>query len=143
MNAQSLQEQAAYAAAKYESLLGRMDEITDLMTAALAASDTDSALRLLDARSEICDEISVCSQSLDSLMGRIESKDPNLQTLLKQVYANLTSLSEKQTSCEALMATRLNECRSELMALRREHGLSKAYRPPKRAKNACFLDSKS
>lgn len=142
MNPQSLQEQAEYAAAKYDSLLGRMDEITDLMIAALAASDTDSALRLLDARSEVCHEISVCSQSLDALMGRLESRDPSLETLLKQVYVNLTSLSEKQTACETLMAQRLNECRSELGALRQGRGLDRTYRPPQRAKKAVFLDSK-
>lgn len=142
MNAHSLQEQAAYAAAKYESLLTRMDEITDLMIAALAASDTDSALKLLDARSDVCNEISACSQSLDSLMGRLESKDPGLEALLKQVYANLTRLSDKQRACEALMASRLNECRSELMALRQERGLNQAYLPVKRAKKAIFLDSK-
>jgi hypothetical protein len=142
MSTQSLREQAAYAAAKYDSLLRRMDEITDLMIAALAACDTDSALKLLDARSEICEEISACSQSLDSLMNRLESRDSGLETLLQQVYANLTNLSEKQTACETLMAARLNECRSELRALRRERGLTRAYRPSRQAKKAVFLDSK-
>ena len=143
MNATSLQEHAAYAAAKYDSLLGRMDEITDLMIAALAASDTDSAIKLLDARSEVCQEISVCSQSLDSLMARVESRGPDLRALLEQVYANLTRLAEKQRTCEALMATRLNECRSELVALRQGHGLNKTYRPTRQAKKAVFLDTKS
>jgi len=167
MNTQDLHEQAAHAAARYDGLLRRMDEITDLMISALAACDTDSALTLLDARSGVCEEISACSQSLDSLMdqlgrneGRCErvvndtdniatgcsrrpdSRGTDLDALLRQLHANLTSLSEKQASCEALMASRLNECRSELMSLRQQRGLNHAYLPSRKAKKAVYLDSK-
>lgn len=131
--------------AEYNTLILRLDRVSDEFLRDLEDSGIEAAHGLLESRSVLCTELAECGETLRPLVRELErtssGADAELRGLLADIRANLLSLNEKQSACESALSARMDECRTELSSLRRHDELRGAYHGSSQEQNARFLDS--
>lgn len=131
----------------------RLRQARDLSTQimdTIERSDVDMLTKVLDERARVCTEIKQCSDLIESIAkqfphisGNSLTENAKLKPLIDEIRDGFRLLLEKQTACEDVLRSKLEEYKTNLATLRHYRGFFKAYaNHPAANQNSRFLDSR-
>lgn len=100
----------------YSEILFGIEEITDRLIEAAKRRDVSELDRLVESRQMLLDEVSLSS--------------PRFSSISVEVRALQSRVIEKQAECERLMVRGVEDCRSDLLAMRKGGQARSLYNKP-------------
>jgi hypothetical protein len=140
-------EKTLQASEQYQGLLDKMETLTAELMEAVEAWDPEKVERLVDERSDLCEQIVRSVRDLELLdkENNGASNSPalsNLDEIIQRSYAKQQELLTQQVEAERLLTRELQRHRPALVDINQQRELHQTYRRAPAEQNARFLDSK-
>ncbi|MDI6827449.1 MAG: hypothetical protein QME62_03080 [Armatimonadota bacterium] len=124
-------------------------ELSTQIMDTIERSDVDMLTKVLDERARVCKEIKQCFDLIESIAKQLRhisgnslTENAKLKPLVDEIRDGFRLLLEKQTACEDVLQSKLEEYKTNLATLRHHRGFFKAYANQPANQNSRFLDSR-